>query len=206
MAPVKISIEGNIGSGKSTVITRLCQEARLPVFLEPVQEWSEWLTMFYKDPCRWGMSFNINVLLSFNKWKNNNFLSIYERSPLSNRYIFSQLQYDKGHMTAIEHKLFEKIYDQLAWTPDVVIYIRTDPSVSQQRMHTRGRECENQVPLEYLEALHNKYEGIFGREQYLDAMYLHEQNHTCKVILVDGNRSQDEVFADVIAHVKTYMD
>lgn len=205
MAPVKISIEGNIGSGKSTVMTRLCQETRLPVFLEPVDEWSDWLTMFYADPCRWGMSFNINVLLSFNKWKNNNFLSIYERSPVSNRYVFSELQYDTGRMIEIEHKLFGKIYNELAWTPDVVIYIKTSPEVSQQRMQQRARKCEDEVPLTYLQALHNKYEKIFNSD-VLHQDYVHSPGHACKVIIVDGNQTADQVFMQVLAHVKKYMD
>lgn len=209
----KISIEGNIGSGKSSVISRLCQDIRIPVFLEPVDEWKEWLTLFYKNPGRWGMSFNINVLLSFNKWKNNDFFAVYERSPISNRYIFSQLQYDEGRMNILEKKMFEQLYDQLAWTPDIIIYIRTDPIVSMERMKTRARQCENEVPLEYLTAIHNKYENIFynplefckGFYRRLSEQYLIDKEKECVVIVVDGNRTHDEVYADVLSLVKSHM-
>ena len=192
---MKISIEGNIGCGKSSLLSRLCLETRTPVFLEPVDEWKEWLSLFYTDPARWGMSFNINVLLTFNKWKNNNFLALYERSPISNRYIFAQLQYDQKRMNDMELEMFNRIYNQLSWLPDVVIYIRTDPTVSMKRMQQRARECENEVPLDYIEAVHQKYEDIFNSDNH---------NPGCKVIIVDGNRAHDEVYADVLNIVKSF--
>jgi deoxyadenosine/deoxycytidine kinase len=191
---MKISIEGNIGCGKSSLLSRLCLETRTPVFLEPVDEWKQWLSLFYTDPARWGMSFNINVLLTFNQWKNNNFLALYERSPISNRYIFAQLQYDQKRMNDMELEMFNRIYNQLSWLPDVVIYIRTDPAVSMKRMQQRARECENEVPLDYIEAVHQKYEDIFNSK---------EHNPGCKVVVVDGNRTHDEVYADVLNILKT---
>jgi deoxyadenosine/deoxycytidine kinase len=160
---MKISIEGNIGCGKSTLISRLCAETRLPVFLEPVEEWGEWLSLFYSDPARWGMSFNIKVLMSFSKWKNNEFDAIYERSPVSNRHVFCQLQCDEGKVTPLELSLFDDIYQHVGWLPDVILYIRTDPLVSLERMQKRGRKCEESVSLEYLTAVHNKYENIVAR-------------------------------------------
>lgn len=194
---MKISIEGNIGSGKSSVLSRLCKETRIPVFLEPVDDWKDWLSEFYANPSRWGMSFNINVLMSFNQWKNNEFLSLYERSPVSNRYVFSKLQYDQGRMNKLELELFEKVYDKLAWTPDVVIYIRTNPETSMERMKKRARQCEDEVPLDYLQAVHQKYEDIFNTTEYLARTYT-VSDKKCKIIIVDGNRTHDEVYADVL--------
>lgn len=208
----KISIEGNIGSGKSTVISRLCSETRIPIFLEPVDEWKDWLTMFYEDPARWGMSFNINVLLTFNKWKNNNFTSIYERSPISNRFVFSQLQYDQGRMKKIEMKMFENLYNELAWTPDVIIYIKTDPEVSMQRMQQRARTCENSVPFEYIKAVNDKYEEILNPPDYntyytyLDSKYMTKRSEKCRIIHVDGNQSAEDVYQDVLSWVQAYKD
>ena len=210
----KIAIEGNIGSGKTTLMSRLCQETRLPIFLEPVDEWKDWLTLFYSDHSRWGMSFNINVLLTFNKWKNNGFTSIYERSPISNRFVFSQLQYDNNRMKDIELKMFERVYDKLAWTPDVIIYIKTDPEVSMARMQARARKCEDAVPLEYIKSVHNKYEEILNNKSYnsneyfnyLDDKYITSDKKKCRIIHVDGNKSADEVFTDVKAWVESYME
>jgi len=186
----RICIEGNIGSGKSTLLTKLCQEKRIPVFLEPVEEWKDWLGVFYQDPTRWGLSFNINVLLSFHKWKHNNFKALYERSPLSNRYVFCQLQYNQGKMTSLELDMFQKIYDELSWTPDKIIYIRTDPQVSMSRMQQRGRTCENSVSLEYITAVHNIYEELMARPDIAP-----------KVVIIDGNKNSEDVYNQVTQYI-----
>lgn len=192
MAPInKISIEGNIGCGKSTVLTRLCKETRIPVFLEPVEDWKDWLNVFYQDPARWGLSFNINVLLSFNQWKENKYLALYERSPLSNRHVFCQLQYNQGHMTKLELDMFDKLYRELSWTPELIIYIRTDPQVSMQRMQLRGRDCENKVSLEYIQAVHDMYEQMVKETKQ-------------KMIIIDGNQDAEKVYAEV-KHIVTSL-
>lgn len=203
---MKVSIEGNIGCGKSSILSRLCSEARIPVFLEPVDEWKEWLALFYTDPLRWGMSFNLKVLMSFQKWKNNTFFACYERSPISNRHVFAQLQYNQNRMNALELLLFDDIYNTVAWTPDVAIYIRTEPNISMERMQKRARSCEDGVPLDYINAVHERHEEIFmtseNKNEYgnqLDKKYA----KNCKVFIVDGNRSHDEVYGDVLKIIQS---
>lgn len=198
---MKISIEGNIGCGKSSVLSKLCSEMRIPVFLEPIDEWKEWLTQFYKNPSRWGMSFNLKVLMSFSKWKQNTFFACYERSPISNRHVFAQLQYEHDRMEQIELSLFDDIYKSISWEPDVAIYIRTDPKVSMERMQKRARSCENNVSLDYITAVHNRHEAIFEPEKklkYIDSKYA----RNTRMIIIDGNRTQDEVYQDVLKAVQ----
>ena len=193
---MKISIEGNIGCGKSSVITRLCASNRIPVFLEPLDEWAEWLDVFYQDPERWGMSFNLKVLMSYHKWKNNNFMSIYERSPLSCRYVFTQQQYDHGRMTQLEYDMVHDLYKELAWKPDVVIYIRAEPNVCMERMQQRARNCESSVPLAYIQDIHAKYEVMMATHFTLSK----PEN----VYVVDGNKTADEVFEEVSRIIAKY--
>lgn len=192
---MKISIEGNIGCGKSTILSRLCLEHRLPVFLEPINEWNEWLTLFYKDPTKWGMSFAIRVLLSFNKWIDNNFTAFYERSPLANRFVFSEIQYEKKQISELEWQLYSDIYDKLSWVPDIIIYIKTDPEKCMERMQQRNRKCEDNVPLDYLTKVHEKYEKMFDTGFILKNIYTNGKK--CRFIIIDGNRNHDEVYQDV---------
>jgi deoxyadenosine/deoxycytidine kinase len=192
---MKISIDGNIGVGKSTVLSKLCCDLRIPTFLEPVNEWTDWLDEFYKDPSRWGLSFNLKVLLSFAKWKDNHFLSLYERSPLANCYVFREIQREEGTMNLLESNLYDELYKKLAWTPDIVIYIKVDPCISMQRMKKRSRSCEDKVPLSYIEKVHEKYEQLFVRGTL----------ENCRVIVVDGNRDFEEVYEDILNIVKSFV-
>jgi len=64
-----ICIEGNIGSGKSTLIKSL-EGSGYEVHPEPVRErWGQFLPILYNDPARWGMCFQMEVLDWFHSLK-----------------------------------------------------------------------------------------------------------------------------------------
>lgn len=185
---MKITIEGNIGSGKTSVLQKIFERKRIPIFLEPVDtDWKEGLSLFYSDPIRWGFTFNLAVLNSYAQYKDNKFKAIYERSPLTCRNVFAQLQYDNNSMSKYEFELFDDFYKRLAWEPDTVIYIRTPPEVCLERMNRRARECENNVPLTYLQSVHDKHEALFM-----------SSNSKIKIIVIDGNQIAEKVYDDII--------
>ena len=68
--PVILSIEGNIGAGKTTFLKLVRDSLELPfeIIEEPVAEWKKitggstnqqenLLKLFYEDPARWGYAF-----------------------------------------------------------------------------------------------------------------------------------------------------
>ena len=76
--PSFISIEGNIGSGKSTIL-KIIRESfpELAILDEPLTEWQNvgenkdinLLGLYYQDPKRWGFTFQIYAFMSrINKW------------------------------------------------------------------------------------------------------------------------------------------
>jgi deoxyadenosine/deoxycytidine kinase len=188
---MKIVIDGNIGCGKTTVIKRLNDDLRIPIFLEPLHKWNELLSLFYEEPSKWAFPFNLEVMTGFNDWKRNSFPAIYERSPLSCRNVFTELNYESGHIHPLELKIFDKIYNELSWMPDMVIYIQTDPTVCASRMQERGRDCEKGVGLDYITKVHDKYEKMVKLPQSLPITHI-----------VDGNKDKDQVFETVKALVE----
>lgn len=193
---MKIAIEGNIGSGKSTVLKRLASETKLPVFEEPVEEWKPLLSLFYKNPKRWSLTFNISVLTTFAKWKNNKFPAIYERTPVSCKHVFTELQRTNGHITPEEADVFNQVYTNIGWLPDIVFYVKTSPEVCFERMKQRGRECENGVSLDYLKKVDENYEKMIK---------MLEKDCTVTVYVVDGNKDKDVVFQTIRDTLNRYM-
>lgn len=190
---MKISIEGNISSGKSSVLLELQKATRLPVFLEPIESWTL-LGKFYEDPTRWGFTFNTEVIMSMFKWKNNSYDSLYERSPNSCRHVFTQLQYEQKQMTKEEIDMFDKLFQTFSWDQDVIIYIKTDPSVCYNRMKIRKRECEDEVSLIYLQELAIKHDDMMK--------YISEHKPHIKIHVVDGNQDKITVFNSVMSILK----
>lgn len=193
---MKISIEGNISSGKSTLLNRIQQNLRVPVFLEPLDSWTL-LDKFYKDSERYGFAFNTQVLMSMFQWKNNDYNSIYERSPCSCRYIFTQLQYEQNKMSKEELDLFDSLFSLLKWEQDIIIYIKTSPEICYKRMNIRNRGCEEKVSLQYLQDIDRKHCDML---EYIKLTKTH-----ITIYEVNGDDDTEKVYNNVLNIINKYF-
>lgn len=182
-----ISLCGNIGSGKSTLVSNLNQHQNVyHVVQEPISEMNDLLVKYYKDISKWAFHLQCKVLLLYNKMKQNFSKErsyVVERSPIESKYIFAQALFDSGQLTKIEFQLYEEIYDSLGWTPDMIIYVRVDPGTCFERIKERSRECENEIPIAYIEQLHDLYEKFYQKYKFSKNFFV-----------VDGNKNADEVY------------
>jgi deoxyadenosine/deoxycytidine kinase len=181
---MRIAIEANIGAGKSTLLQSLMESfPDLPIHPEPVDEWGEWLPLFYGNKSRWGFSFQMQVLLSYLRGTFEPDC-VMERCAYSCRYVFGQSLYSDGFISEKEWQLFKEYYDEFGWNPDAIIYIRATPEVCHQRIQKRARPGESDITIDYLKKIDFQYENL---NRYFQD----------KVFIVDGNQSAEKVFKDV---------
>lgn len=173
--PVIVSIDGNIGCSKSTVLEQI-REALGPdcshvgVFVEPVAEWARLLEMFYADPSRWCLALHVQVITSFfdavaSQLQTKRVL-LMERSAWSCVHVFQDMMYRSGALTMCENDVVTRLFSSLAanLVPDMVVYLQCDPAVCEQRLRDRDRACEKLVDRAYLERLHCKYEEVMSMD------------------------------------------
>ncbi len=174
-----VSIEGNIGSGKSTVLQRLKQEYSEWIFVdEPVQEWlalknnqgESLLEVFYKDKQRWSYTFqNAAILYRYQKLKdalqtvkpNKTNIIVMERCLETDSQIFCRMLNKDGYIDSLEKKLYEDWFHHLhSMLPPInaYIYINTDANLSHKRLLQRARPGES-IPLEYLQELEDYHKS-----------------------------------------------
>ena len=177
---MKIFIEGNIGSGKSTIISFLqslpeLKQLKFVVLEEPVEQWKQFkddqkkniLDYFYKNPKRWGYLFQMMAFMTRAKLiqQHNDKNILMERSVFSDRYIFAKNCYEQSLITNIEWKTylhwFSWLCDQFNLHEDAFIYLQTDPKKSYQRIQKRNRSEEKQIPYDYIKQIHDKHEEWF---------------------------------------------
>ena len=170
--PRIISIEGNIGSGKSTFLSYLKEyyrENATVIFLrEPVDIWEKvkdpdtnesMLEKFYADQSKYAFSFQVMAfisrltLLRKTVRENSNAIIITERCLHTDKLIFAKMLYDMKNIEDVNYQIYCKIYDEFVdeYPLDKIIYIRTEPTVCYERVHIRSRQGESCIPLEYLE-------------------------------------------------------
>ena len=193
-----ISIEGNIGTGKSTFveILKLAFTDKNIVFLkEPVDEWENItdeneitiLEKFYENPSKYGFSFQIMAYISrldvMRKEikKNPNAIFISERSLFTDKLVFAKMLFDSGKIETVNYKIYLKWFDTFAeeFPISKVIYVNTEPDICHQRIEKRSRTGETNIPLDYLQNCH-KY--------HINMLDVNSNDCICKYQLVlNGN-------------------
>ena len=169
--PIIVSIDGNIGSGKSTNVDDLKQYFKNKctediIFVqEPVHEWNSVvdvngtpiLANFYKDQKQY--AFRLQMLAYISRLallrdvaKKGYKYIITERCVGTDRNVFSKMLYDKGDIAHDEYTIYNKWHDEFSKDVPIsaIVYIRATPETCLLRVNIRAREGEN-IPIEYLE-------------------------------------------------------
>ena len=175
--PQIIAIDGNIGSGKSTLVRKLQEElgTRGPADKELVrcatertEEWKEILPLYYSDVPRWSFPFQMQCLLSHLRTMKENAdveLLITERSPMATQKVFGSALLKDGDITEQESALFDQFVDEFAWKPDHVIYLECPAAICDERIRKRSRDGESGIPIAYLEGIGHAYDQFLDKYQ-----------------------------------------
>jgi deoxyadenosine/deoxycytidine kinase len=193
------TIEGNIGSGKSTFVEILklyYENNKNIIFLqEPVNIWEtikdennkSILEKFYEDQKKYAFSFQMMAYISRVAMlkeciKNNKDKTIIcERSVLTDKNVFAKMLYDSGNIEDINYQIYLKWFNEFIEELPIegIIYVKAEPEISYERVIKRSRKGEI-IPLTYLKECHNYHEQWLNRTNIkilsLDANYNKEYN------------------------------
>lgn len=195
-----ISLEGNIGSGKSTIIEILKNlNSNDIVFVdEPVKEWTNItddsgtnaLQLFYEDQKENSFWFQILAYITrlrnlFDTIKNNpDKIIICERSIYTDKNVFASMLYESGMIKQIEWKTYLYWFDTFKEQTklDLILYVNTNPEECLARINKRNRvEEQNKISLEYLQNCNNKHNEWINTTD-------------TKIINIDGHESLDNIY------------
>src|SRR3989338_9125704 len=160
-----IAIAGNIGSGKTTLATKLSSHYSWEPQFEGIED-NPYLNDFYNDMQRWAFHLQIyflqrrfNQILKIGKSKKT---IIQDRTIYEDGYIFAPNLHAMGLMTTKEYnayfELFETVIQQLR-PPELLIYLRASVPKLVEQIQRRGREYEDSIRFEYLRRLNERYEA-----------------------------------------------
>jgi deoxyadenosine/deoxycytidine kinase len=192
--PILISLEGNIGAGKTTIIKRLKELYPNWHFIdEPVDVWTSLKTeegdnlleLFYHDKKRWSYTFqNCAVLMrmqlisgAINKWKDEcardpsliaNNVFVTERSIETDYNVFASMLREDRCINDIEWTLYLRWYNTLKTSCSVsgIVYVDTPVDVCMDRIRERGRIGEDSISKEYMESLDRFHREWMGRKEH----------------------------------------
>ena len=160
-----ITIAGNIGAGKSSLVHMLSNRLGWKPFFEPVAN-NPYLADFYEDMKAWGFHSQIfflsHRLRVYRELADCQSSVILDRSLYEDAEIFARNLFTNGIMNQRDYETYEALYHSLISflpTPDLMIYLRASVSTLSGRIIKRGRDFEKTIKSDYLDQLNQAYEA-----------------------------------------------
>lgn len=160
-----VAIAGNIGSGKTTLTTKLSKHYKWEAHYEDVEN-NPYLNDFYKEMQRW--SFNLQVYFLNSRFrqvlniKSSGKDFIQDRTIYEDAFIFAPNLHSMGLMSSRDFDNYKQLFslmDSFVQGPDLLIYLRASTTTLISQIQKRGREYENSIRLDYLTRLNERYEA-----------------------------------------------
>lgn len=160
-----IAVAGNIGSGKTTIAELLAKHFKWEAQYEDIDD-NPYLNDFYDDMQRW--SFNLQIYFLNSRFSNivqirhSNKTVIQDRTIYEDAYIFAPNLHSMGLMGTRDFENYFALFNlmsSLIQPPDLLIYLRASIPTLVNQISRRGRKFENNIRLDYLKRLNERYEA-----------------------------------------------
>jgi deoxyguanosine kinase len=189
-----ITVEGNIGAGKTTLSNLLSTHFNARLILEEFAE-NPFLPKFYESPQQY--AFPLELFFMAERYKQLKDLlqtkDMFQNVTVSD-YLFTKcLLFAKVNLPDEEFRLYQKLFDIInpqIVQPDILIYLHRPVNKLQENIKRRNRKYEQDIPNDYLFSLQETY------TQYI-------KQHNIKTLFVDASNAD---FIDNPEHFKIIVD
>ena len=164
------AIAGNIGAGKTTLTKMLAKYYGWEPRFESVS-FNPYLEDYYGDIKRW--AFCLETYFLKERFKDMLLVQkaahtiVQDRSIFEGVYVFVRNNYERGDLSQRDFETFMELFDLMKSQmkmPDMMIYLRKSVPSLVAQIQKRGRDYEQQMEIDYLKGLNDKYEDfIFHR-------------------------------------------
>lgn len=189
-----ITIEGNIGAGKTTLSLLLSKHYNARLILEQFAD-NPFLAKFYEQPKQY--AFPVEVFFMAERYKQLKDLihtkDLFQTITISD-YLFTKcLLFAKVNLSDDEFRLYQKIFEiihQQLIQPDLLIYLHVPVSKLQENIRKRNRPYEQSIPDDYLFNIQQTYTNYI-------------RQHNIKTLFIDAANAD---FLDNEKHLQTVID
>lgn len=195
-----LSVAGNIGVGKSTLVEALAEAFGWQPYFELVAD-HPYLDDFYADKHRWG--FHSQMWFLAQRFEQQREIAdtpiavIQDRSIYEDYEVFAKGLLEQGIMSHRDFRTYRKLYQALIQSttpPTVLVYLRASVPRLLERIKGRARPSEQAIGAEYLEQLNHRYDEWLRRFELCPVLtidteeldFAHRDDHRQQMIEVIG--------------------
>jgi deoxyadenosine/deoxycytidine kinase len=189
-----ITIEGNIGAGKTTLTNLLAKHYNARIILEAFAE-NPFLSKFYENPSQYAFPVELFFMAErYKQLKDTLHTNDLFQSVTIADYLFTKcLLFAKVNLPEEEFHLYQKLFDiihQQIIFPDILIYLHAPINKLQANIKKRNRSYEQAIPDAYLFNLQETYTNYI-------------KQHNVKTIFIDASNAD---FVGNEKHLQVVID
>jgi len=174
-----ITIEGNIGAGKTTLASRLAKHYGAKLILEEFAD-NPFLAKFYARPQQY--AFPLELFFMAERYKQLKEMlqtkDLFTEKIVSDYLFIKSLLFAKITLSEDEYSLYNKLFDIInpqLLQPDLMVFLNAPIPRLQENIRQRDRSYEQNIPDAYLSNVHDVY------MQYI-------RQHPMRTLMVDTTK------------------
>ena len=171
-----IAVEGNIGAGKTTLVSKIAEDFNAKTVLERFAD-NPFLPKFYKDQNRYAFPLEMSFLADRYQQISDDLaqFDLFKDFIVADYHIFKSLIFAKVTLAEDEYRLYKTLFDIIYKEmpkPDLYIYLYQNTDRLLQNIKRRGRSYEQEIPASYLEKINNGYLDYIKTQKDLNVLII----------------------------------
>lgn len=173
-------IEGNIGSGKTSLSSRISQDFQAKLILEKFAD-NPFLPKFYQNPERYSFPLELSFLAErYNQLKRElSDRDLFHQLTVADYFFMKSLIFAQNTLAEDEYQLYRKffeiIYDKHP-KPDLYVYLHLPENRLIENIRKRGREYEQEIDEKYLKKISDGYFRFFRQQNDFPIVIIDTRN------------------------------
>lgn len=166
-----IAIEGNIGSGKTSLAHKITADFNAKPVLERFAE-NPFLPLFYKDPDRYAFALEMSFLADRYQQLSDHVAQqdLFSEFIITDYYVIKSLIFSKITLSNEEYVLYQRLFNMMykeLVKPDLYVYLYQTEERLLQNIKKRGRDYEQDIKATYLFQIQQGYAEFMRSQQDL---------------------------------------
>jgi deoxyadenosine/deoxycytidine kinase len=174
-----IAIEGNIGTGKTSLAQKLSEQYDTKIILERFAE-NPFLPLFYENKNRYAFPLELSFLADrYQQIKNElSHPELFQKHTITDYILNKSLIFAAITLKEHEYDLYQRLFHIINPNlpkPDLLVYLHKEVHHLKSNIKKRGRGYEQNIEDEYLKKLEEGYWNFF------------RQQHKMRILVIDTN-------------------
>jgi len=130
------------------------------------------------------------------------YVIITERSLFTDKMVFAKMLYDSGKIEHVNYQIYLNWFNTFAdeFPINKIIYVKADPETCHQRIATRHRDGEDNIPITYLKSCNEYHDNMLDKKI---------SECVCKdQLILDGNHNiyeNENILKDWISLIEKFI-